>query len=190
MTTTTLVVVNRIVNCRPLIADPKQTRHQFCVPRLILPPLQQDPFSKWFTSSPRTAHPSMRSAHASSHHSHAQHNAQHQKIWPWWPPERSRHRPYLPPHMGDGLQTFFILLPTSLRINRCVGSSSATPVSTSGADDHHGHTNSRFRPLVTWSNSRWSHLASNLHQTTSLRFRIIRGSIPYVLVIKRWVLFA
>jgi hypothetical protein len=58
----------------------------------------------------------------------------------------SRHHPHLPPHMGDRLQTFFIPFTTSLRTIRCVGSSSATPVCTSGTDDHHGRMNSRFRP--------------------------------------------
>jgi hypothetical protein len=54
-----------------------------------------------------------------------------------------------PPQWCDGLQTFFYLSPMSIRTNGCVGSSSATPVSLSTADDHHQHTNSQYPPLVT-----------------------------------------
>jgi hypothetical protein len=75
----------------------------------------------------------------------------------------------------------------SIRINWCVDSFSATPVSMSAADDHHRHENSRCPPLVTSSNSRWRHFTSNLNETTSPRFRIIRGSKSYVLVDKMWV---
>ena len=89
--------------------------------------------------------------------------------------------------MGDHLQTFFNLFPASIRINRCVVSSSATLVFTSGADDHHGHENSRFQPLVTSSNSRWRHLTTDSNETTSPPFRIVRGSNSYVLVKERWV---
>ena len=80
---------------------------------------------------------------ASSPHAHT-HTApltQHKKstIRPWRPTDRSRHHPYLPPHMGDHPQTFFIPFSTSLRTIRCVGSFSATPDCTSAADDQHGH---------------------------------------------------
>jgi hypothetical protein len=63
----------------------------------------------------------------------------------------------------------------------------ATPVSASGTDDHHGCTIFRFRPPLTSSNSQWSQFTSGLNKTTSPCFRIIRGSISYVLVNKRWV---
>jgi hypothetical protein len=48
----------------------------------------------------------------------------------------------------------------------------------------HRHTHSLFPPLATSSNSWWSHFTSDLHQTTSHCFRIIRGSKSYVLVRK------
>ena len=51
------------------------------------------------------------------------------------------------------------------------------------------HANSGIHQLQTLSNSRWSHFTSNLNETTSPRFQIIRGSISYVLVDERWVLF-
>ena len=122
-----------------------------------------------------------------AHSTHHSHKHKKQTMQPWRPPERSRHHPYLPPHMGDHPQTFFIPFSTSLRTIRCVGSFSATPDCTSAADDRHGHANSRIHQLRTSSNSRWSHFTSNLNGTTSPRFRIIRGSISYVLVGIGWV---
>jgi hypothetical protein len=60
-----------------------------------------------------------------------------QEIRPWRPTDWSRHHPYLPPHMGDHPQTFFIPFSTSLCTIGCIGSFSATPDCTSAADDHH-----------------------------------------------------
>jgi hypothetical protein len=55
------------------------------------------------------------------------------------------HRPQLSPQMGDRLQTFFNLFPTSLRINQCVGSigplSFAPPQLT--IINNHAHANSQ-----------------------------------------------
>jgi hypothetical protein len=104
------------------------------------------------------------------------------------------HRPITPssispPTHGQSPSNLFYSLLNIRRTIRCVGSFSATPDCTSAANDRHGHANSRIHQLRTSLNSRWSHFTSNSHETASARFRIVRGSISYVLVDKRWVLF-
>ena len=56
-------------------------------------------------------------------------------------PDRSRHRPQLTPQMDDGHQTNCILFPTTIAINGCADSISATPVVTSEATSI---TNTKF----------------------------------------------
>ena len=87
--------------------------------------------SHWANFKNAHAPPSTNDPHSASktHHNHVD------------PPDRSRHRPQLTPQMDDGHQTNCILFPTTIAMNGCADSISATSVLTSAATSI---TNTKF----------------------------------------------
>jgi hypothetical protein len=117
-------------------------------------------------------------SHSTLHHSHKPHKHQ-EHDGTMATPGTITPSSITPPTVGRWPPNLFLISP-SCRYALTNASAAPAPL----LPFPHRHTHSLFPPLATSSNSWWSHFTSDLHQTTSHCFRIIRGSKSYVLVRK------